>query len=83
MLAISSDFHDDNALFCLPLFFVRVPAISAFGRSLFGLLGRRCSYSGLSPSASNCQLHSVGGSSQGARIRTSRSSSVGTDQSLH
>ena len=25
-------------------------------------LGRRCNYSGLSPSASNCRLHSVGGS---------------------
>jgi hypothetical protein len=62
MLTISSDSHDDNALFGLPLFFVRVPAISAFGRPLFGILGRRCSYSGLSPSASNCQLHSVGGS---------------------
>ncbi len=61
MLTISSDSHD-NALFCLPLFFVRVPAISAFGGPLFGLLGRRCSYSGLSPSASNCRLHSVGGS---------------------
>jgi hypothetical protein len=62
MLTISSDSHDDNALFCLPLVFVRVPTISDFGRPLFGILGRRCSYSGLNPSASNCQLHSVGGS---------------------
>ena len=28
----------------------------------FGIVGGRCSYSGLSPSASNCRLHSVGGS---------------------
>ncbi len=27
-----------------------------------GILGRRCNHSGLSPSASNCRLHSVGGS---------------------
>jgi hypothetical protein len=32
------------------------------GRPMFGVLGWRCSYSGLSPSASNCRLHSVGGS---------------------
>jgi hypothetical protein len=41
ILTISSDTHDDIALFCLPLFFVKVAAISAFGRPLFGLLGRR------------------------------------------
>jgi hypothetical protein len=36
MLAISPDSHYDNAAFCLPLFFVRVPVISAFGRPLSG-----------------------------------------------
>ena len=35
---------------------------SGFSAAVFGILGRRCSYSGLSPSASNCRLHSVGGS---------------------
>src|SRR5258707_8673446 len=38
------------------------PGIPTFEPPYFGTLGRRCSYSGLSPSASNCLLHSVGGS---------------------
>ena len=38
------------------------PGISTFDLPQFGTLGRCCSYSGLSPSASNCWLHSVGGS---------------------
>ena len=29
---------------------------------MFGIFGWRCNYSGLSPSALNCRLHSVGGS---------------------
>jgi hypothetical protein len=47
MLTIFSD-SQDAPLFCLPLFFVKVTVISAFGRPLFGLLDRRGSYSGLS-----------------------------------
>jgi len=36
--------------------------VLSLGPPQFGILGRRCNYSGLSPSASNCRLHSVGGS---------------------
>jgi hypothetical protein len=35
----------------------RIPRLAP---TQFGILGRRFSYSGLSPSASNCRLHSVG-----------------------
>jgi len=38
------------------------PAIPTFGAPQFGILGWRRSYSGLSPNASNCRLHSAGGS---------------------
>jgi hypothetical protein len=40
---------------------------------VFLTLGRRCSCSGLSPSASNCRLHSVGGLERDDGIETSRS----------
>ena len=78
MLAISSDSHDDNALFCLPLFFVRywqfrlwATVVRDLGPALqlFRIESERL-----------CRFNSVGGSFQGARIHTLRSSSVGTDQ---
>jgi hypothetical protein len=34
----------------------------------FGILGRCCDHSGLSPSASNCRLHSIGGSRSHASL---------------
>ncbi len=55
------------------------PGCAVGGARVFGVLrcrnleslSQRCSYSGLSPSASNCPLHSVGGSrSQGRRPST-------------
>ena len=45
--------------------FPRSGLSAKFDRDLhpeFGIVGGRCSYSGLSPSAANCRLHSVGGS---------------------
>jgi hypothetical protein len=38
------------------------PQFRVLRRGNLGIFGRRGNYSGLSPSASNCRLHSVGGS---------------------
>ena len=60
MLTISSDSRDDALFFAFVL--CKGTGNFGFGRPLLGLLGRRCSYSGLSPSASTCRLQAAGGS---------------------